>query len=298
MPQRIGVVDDFRDILTPIRESLEGEGYVVDTATSAQEAKKLAVHPDLWIIDLRLKDKSDDKDFSGITLAAELSPEVPKIILTSFPSVQAVRNALGPGARGIPPAVGFVSKQEGMAALLRRVDLALARQNLPLLRAFHAAAMHTLPDRLAELGPEQASRQVRDFIDSQRKALTQQQELESRRASEYHRFSLLASSAGFVAIMAAVVLSLIGKTSPATVTMLGGLVINLVSGLFSYSADKAHHRLKEFLPQIQELLQLANLLELCNTFEDPSARDHNRQAVFDSFLDRLHKQRSEKNEKK
>lgn len=288
MPQQIAIVDNYPEAIQPIREYLEREGYKVNAATTFEQAKRLDSRPpDLWILDLRLHDDTDDKDFSGITLAQQLSSDVPKIVLTNFPSVQAVREALAPSINCLPPAVGFVCKKEPMDVLLRQVRLALTPRNSELLKTFDAQEMHLLPERLSALGAEQATHQLRQFIDSQRHALIRQQQLESRRASEYHRFSMLASIAGFAVIMIAIVFCLGGKIPTATVTMAGGLTVNLISALFCYNADKSHRRLKEFLPQIEQLLQLANLLELCNTFEEPAARDRSRQAVFDWFLDRL-----------
>ena len=60
---------------------------------------------DLAIVDLRLLNDGDEKDISGLTLARETARSVPKIILTRFATVEAVREALGPQLEGLPPAV-------------------------------------------------------------------------------------------------------------------------------------------------------------------------------------------------
>lgn len=44
-------------------------------------------HPDIVIIDLRLVDEDDDKDYSGLDLAKKLSRDIPKIILTDHPEL-------------------------------------------------------------------------------------------------------------------------------------------------------------------------------------------------------------------
>jgi CheY-like chemotaxis protein len=268
---------------------LEREGYVVEVATSVDEARRLqrARAPEVWIIDLRLRDDTDSKDTSGLLLARELGADVPKILLTNYPSVKAVREALAPGPDGRPSTVAFVSKREGLDALARVVRLALMPTNQSLLRALGSSTMHELPNRIEELGAERASLQLRTFIDGQRRALAEQQELAGRRAAESHRIGVVASVAGFALILGAIAASLAGTVPTATVMMAGSLIINATSALFCVNADKAHRRLRGFLQQQEQLLKVANMLDLCNTFENPSERDRNRQAVFDWFLKSL-----------
>jgi hypothetical protein len=75
-----------------------------------------------------MKDDSDDKDTSGLSLARkEAYRPVPKIILTRYPSYEYVREALGPAIEGLPPAVDFLAKQEGPEAMLRAVERAFAQ---------------------------------------------------------------------------------------------------------------------------------------------------------------------------
>lgn len=56
---------------------------VSDTETAFQELKSSST--DLVIIDLRLVDEDNDKDYSGLDLVQRLPHETPKIILTSHP---------------------------------------------------------------------------------------------------------------------------------------------------------------------------------------------------------------------
>lgn len=52
---------------------------------------------------------------------------IPKIILTGHPSYTAVREALGPVLDGLPPAVDFLYKHEGLEAMQRAIENVLAR---------------------------------------------------------------------------------------------------------------------------------------------------------------------------
>lgn len=123
------LVDNDADFLDTRREYLENAGHRVLTADSLEQArKKLAdefVH--LALLDIRMVDDDDDRDTSGLTLAKDPAyRSVPKIMLTGFPTYQAVREALGPALDGLPPAVAFLAKQEGPAAMIDGVNQVLA----------------------------------------------------------------------------------------------------------------------------------------------------------------------------
>ena len=104
--------------------------YQVFEAGSVQEAKQLLqeqwIH--LAVLDIRLEDDNDVRDNSGILLAQEEAyRSLPKIMLTSFPTVEAARAALGPMIEGLPAAVDFIRKDEGPEALLQAIADAFAR---------------------------------------------------------------------------------------------------------------------------------------------------------------------------
>jgi CheY-like chemotaxis protein len=116
--KKILLVDDNVDFLRTRSELLREAGYIVNTASSASEARDYIQHSDfdLAILDLKLEGNADD-DFSGLKLAQEISPWLPKIILSRYPSVKAVREALKTGPEGFPTALDFVDKGGGMEAL-------------------------------------------------------------------------------------------------------------------------------------------------------------------------------------
>lgn len=122
--------DNDPDFLVTRAEFLTNEGYHVLKAFSLDEAQQLMdeAYVHLAVLDIRLVDDDDEKDVSGLTLAKEPAYRfVPKIILTSFPTTDAVREALRLQLDGLPPAVDFVDKTEGPEALIRAVERAFAR---------------------------------------------------------------------------------------------------------------------------------------------------------------------------
>lgn len=127
---RVLFADNEPDFLDTRAEYLENSGYLVLKAYTLEQVKKsLAesrVH--LAILDIRLVDDDDERDVTGLTLAKDSSfSPVPKIILTGFPTYQAVREVLGPVVDGLPPAVDFLDKREGPEAMVEAVERVLSR---------------------------------------------------------------------------------------------------------------------------------------------------------------------------
>jgi DNA-binding response OmpR family regulator len=121
--------DNSPEFLDTRAESLEKAGYKVLKARSPEEAQRLLsegrVH--LAIIDIRLTNDHDDRDISGLTLAKkEAFRHVPKIMLTAYPTYEAVRQALGHALDELPAAVEYVAKQEGAKALTKAIEKAFA----------------------------------------------------------------------------------------------------------------------------------------------------------------------------
>ncbi len=78
----------------------------------------------LIVTDLRLTNDTDEKDISGLLLARELGPHIPTIVMTGFATFESVRSALSPAFDGLPVAIDFVAKQEGIQRLLTVIDKA------------------------------------------------------------------------------------------------------------------------------------------------------------------------------
>jgi two-component system nitrogen regulation response regulator NtrX len=130
---KILLVDNEPNYRDMVCQFLEDQGYEVIMASNPASAAELmkAERPALAVIDIRLLDDSDDKDETGLALAKQTDPSIPKIILTAFPNYQAVREAMKPSLDGLPAAVSFVAKQEGLYKLLEAIRLALAPEPQP-----------------------------------------------------------------------------------------------------------------------------------------------------------------------
>jgi len=128
--KRILFADNSHDFLDTRSGFLEAAGYRVLKAVTLEKAKQLL--QDTWvhlaILDIRMVDDDDERDVSGLTLAkTEVYQPIPKVILTGFPSYEAVREALGPALHGLPPAVAFLAKKEGPEALIQVVEQAFTQ---------------------------------------------------------------------------------------------------------------------------------------------------------------------------
>jgi len=124
---RILVVDNDSSFAKSCAEFLENAGYTVKTAFNLPDARTALEKGDihLAILDLRMEDEWDEKDLSGLTLARQSDPSIPKIILTSYPTWRLVRYALGPTEVERPAAVSFVGKEDGPDVLLKYVQRTL-----------------------------------------------------------------------------------------------------------------------------------------------------------------------------
>jgi len=127
------LADNDPDFLVTRKEFLEREGYnviIVENVTDARnELDRKSVM--LAVLDIRLVDDDDEKDNSGLILAEDTAyREIPKIILTGFPSTDSVREALKLGEFGIPPAIDYLEKGQGWEAMLEAVDQALSSVSL------------------------------------------------------------------------------------------------------------------------------------------------------------------------
>ncbi len=141
--RRILLADNDPVALALHQEFLEQHGYEVVTAGTPLAAWSALVEQaiDLAIIDIRLQDDLDDKDTSGLRLARAFmnGQAAPRIIITSYATVDTVREALQPNGNGQRPAVSFITKQEGLAKLLTAVQQAFQVDVRRLLDAIHEA---------------------------------------------------------------------------------------------------------------------------------------------------------------
>lgn len=124
MQTKILVADNDPVHLRTMKDFLKGKGYAVVVAGGVVEARRALQEGkvDLAILDVRLSEDTDAKDISGLTLARTLAPQIPKIVLTRYPTYTAVREALRSVRGRNPAAIDFVSKPEGLPAIQRAIE--------------------------------------------------------------------------------------------------------------------------------------------------------------------------------
>jgi len=141
------VVDDEADIRTLIKEILSEEGYRVETAGDAAEARErlLSGNPDLVLLDIWMPDTD------GITLLNEWSQQgqlnCPVVIMSGHGTVETAVEATRLGA------ADFIEKPLSLAKLLRTVENTL--ENETITRA--GKSQSTLPPSWVPVGK---SRQI------------------------------------------------------------------------------------------------------------------------------------------
>ncbi len=127
---RILVVDDLPDVCSTICGILEDAGYITFSASSREDAlHRLDIERyHLAVLDIRL-DESDEDDQEGLALMRDIAEKYPSmaiIILTGYPTMERIREALQPDRDDMALAFGFLTKPE-MVKLPEYVE-----------RAFHA----------------------------------------------------------------------------------------------------------------------------------------------------------------
>jgi DNA-binding NtrC family response regulator len=216
------------DFLKTRTEFLEQERYRVIPATDPTEARRVLERGkiDLAILDIRLRDDDDEKDTSGLTLAKEVARSVPKIILTAFPSVDAVREALKPQLSGLPAVTDFVSKQEGPEALIASVE--------------RSVAVHV----------EEHPKQVVLNLSEQ---LEKDYEEARKQAIFIHRVRLVLIVVGSVVIIGGAVGVVLGHTAAGALSAASGVLAEVLAALFSRLSEDANKRMDRYH---KELLRL------------------------------------------
>jgi CheY-like chemotaxis protein/DNA-binding MarR family transcriptional regulator len=111
---KVLLIDDDETIRTSLSHSLRHAGFIVDTARDGQEAlaKSRRKVFDVALVDIRLP------DMEGTELLSRLrsdNPEINRIIVTGYPSVQNAARAIEQGAEG------YVTKPFDTLALITKI---------------------------------------------------------------------------------------------------------------------------------------------------------------------------------
>jgi DNA-binding NtrC family response regulator len=148
---RILVVDDEADIRELVQEILSEEGYTVDVAANAAEARAACARqlPDLVLLDIWMPDAD------GISLLREWqqaqSLAAPVVMMSGHGTVETAVEATRLGA------VDYVEKPLSLAKLLRTVRTALEEGGRR-----KQAARSLLPPLIAPVGRSQRMRELRE----------------------------------------------------------------------------------------------------------------------------------------
>jgi predicted nucleotide-binding protein len=148
------LADNDLDFLRVRKKLLEQAGYRVETATNPDEAREKLERGgiDLAVIDIRLEDNENEFDESGLNVALEIAPGLPKIMLTNYPSFEALRKVRRRTKDSFPAAIEFLDKQEGVEALVRSVQAALRLRNIFIVHGHDLAARDSVELLVQRLG--------------------------------------------------------------------------------------------------------------------------------------------------
>jgi DNA-binding NarL/FixJ family response regulator len=228
-------------------EFLKKEGYDVFPAGGLTEARRLLEKGgiDLAIIDLRLERDSDERDMSGLMLAKSTDPNIPKIILTNFPTLDAVREALTASIDGLPPAIDFVDKAEGLEALLQAV-----RKALHVMNVWFRSTQDAITKQLHE-----------DYVQARKEARTQ------------YRVCLGISLVGAMIVILGAVLALRGDQQTGVASVVGGIITTAINLLFFARLDVAYRRVDKYHEELLQSKRLENLLSACGELSDPKNKE-------------------------
>lgn len=115
------IVDDDEDIRTVFRSNLESVGYFVETAESGKEAieKSRERHFNLALIDIKLPDMEGTQ---LLKILGESVPNMIRIIVTGFPTLNNAIDSLNEGADG------YILKPVDMEKVLKMIKDRLKRQ--------------------------------------------------------------------------------------------------------------------------------------------------------------------------
>lgn len=256
MTKHILLADNDQIFLSNRKRFLEEQGYRVFPAANAVEARKILEQGriDLAILDMRLEDNKNEKDISGLRVAKETDRAIPKIILTSFPTYEAVRDVMGDVLDGLPAALDFVAKQEGLDVFLRAVRKAL--QSIE-----------------------------RSFRTTQDEIATQLNE-DYRRARQEARLdywvNLVMSLIFSIPVIVGTMLVLRSELAAGTATALAGVVMEIVHYLFASRLNLAHRRVDRYHEELLQTKRLENLLVACNEFENEQERERCTRSIIET----------------
>ncbi len=252
-------VDNAPELLKARIELLEAQGYRMILAKTPSETYWWLDQGgiDLMILDVRLHDDSDEKDFSGLELAKEVGGTIPKIILTDHPTTEAALAAFRPQIQkdGLPIAVEFVSKKVGISELIQSIERALG------------------PDLVWLYKVKQAIDGTEDEIKTDHEYVR----LQSR---VFFRLTLIAIIVGTSCLFTGIFFALWGKLDVVPASTIASVLTNVIGYLFFKRVDLANSRLDLYHHERVEGQRFQTLLQACNGLTTKQERENCRKQII------------------
>ena len=251
--------DNNQAFRTTRSEFLEQAGYKVLSASSPEQAIEILERHeiDVAILDIRLIDDDDDKDISGLTLAKEIERTLPKILLTDYPTVDKVREALKPQLDGLPVALDFVLKQDGPQVLIKAIQHALGPLSMWL-------------------------KQVKQAIEGTDNELKQDYENAQQQAKANFLGAFIVALIGIAIIFGGTIFTFWDQCSSIKIqnlTTIAGLVTEAVALLFFKRVDAANTRMDKYHEERIQGRHFDVLLSACEGFTSATKRGRCRESV-------------------
>jgi CheY-like chemotaxis protein len=253
------IADNNEDYLEACSELLEQEGYRVLTASNPFDARQVldGGDVDLAVLDLRLVNDLDEKDWSGLDLARETAASIPKLIVSEYSTPEAARQALRPASDGLPSAVDFVAKQLGWGALVTAVRWAL---KVP--RGF-AQGIDDLSTQISK-DYEEARQQVKVNFWA----------------------SLGAAVGGMLVLLAGTVLVLQQQLTIGVLGGIAGVVVEWFSVILLRREREAMARMDRYHAELLETRRLKTLLDASEELRTRKRQDSMKQKIISDASDR------------
>ncbi len=212
--ETILIVDDEEDILELIKYNLKNEGYHILTATTGEQAIKIAnqSHPDLMVLDLMLPG-IDGLDVTKYLKGNESTQEMPIVMLTAKGEEADVVTGLELGAND------YISKPFSPKVLVARIRAILRRR------------------KKSSMTPEHKIKQEGEMIiDTARHTVTIEGKPLELTLSEFELLSFLSEKKGWVFTRGQIVDAIRGENYAVTERSIDVIIVGLRKKLKSYAS--------------------------------------------------------------
>lgn len=262
---RILVADNDKGQLETIAKILKEKYPFLVYADNPDEARAIinGGEIDIAILDLRLLNDSSRTDISGLIVARETTPSIPKIIVTKHENERVMRVALGANVDGLPSAIAFLYKGELADELLPKVALALEINK----------------SRFRRSQEQISGRLIGDYDHAKRVA-----------RAHIWLSSILAVIFALPVILSVFVLNGVTSTTEGALAMVFILVGSVGAEITNYIVAKKleflYDRVDRFHTEWLQENKLDQMLALCDELEDADERRQFKAKILDAVLQR------------